>query len=154
MKISYFYEKVVEAATGFMPERYRQCFFCAKCNGMSIFNIFRKSKKESKFHPESKWIVSVNNGIMYLTDPNGNELEIAISEVDKVIIETNDQGPFYPGVWWKIISKEKMLTFPQGAIGEDELLNKFQNLPDFDNEKVIEAMSCTTNNEFTCWTKN
>lgn len=121
---------------------------------MSIFNIFRKSKRESKLNPESKWIVSIENEVIFLTDPNGNVLECAIGEIDKVVIETNNQGPFFPDVWWKIISKEKMLLIPQGATGENELLNEMQNLPDFDNEKFIEAMSCTSNREFICWTKN
>ena len=121
---------------------------------MSIFNIFSRSKKERKLNPESKWIVSINNEIIFLTDPNGNEVECSIEEIDKVIIETTDQGPFYPDVWWKIISNDKMLILPQGATGEDELLDKIQNLPDFDNAKFIESMSCTSNKEFICWTKD
>lgn len=120
---------------------------------MSIFNIFRRTKRERKLNPESKWIVSIINGIISLTEPDGNESDCIISEIEKVIIETTDQGPFYPDVWWKIFTDEKVLIFPEGATGELEFFTEIQKLPEFNNEELAKSMSSTSNNLFVCWSK-
>ena len=40
---------------------------------------------------------------------------------------------------------------PQGAPESDQLLERLQRLPGFDNGAVIRAMSCATDERFLCW---
>jgi len=117
---------------------------------MSIFNIFGRSKS----NPESQWTVSIKNENIFLTEPNGNKSECAFEDIDKVLIVTTDDGPIYPDVFWTIVSKEKTLFIPQGAIGENKLADKIMDLPGFDNEKFIESMRSVEDMEFVCWTKD
>ena len=42
-------------------------------------------------------------------------------------------------------------VIPQGAAGEEGLLDRLQKLEGFDNNAVIEAMSATENERFVCW---
>ncbi len=78
---------------------------------------------------------------------------MSFDEIDKIIIETNDFGPWNTDVFWKIYNKDKRLKVPLGCRGESIMLEKFQSFPDFDNEKFIEAMSSTENNIFQVWIK-
>jgi len=117
---------------------------------MSFFKL-RKNKRN--LNPETQWSISIKEDIISLKDSNQNITCCPILEIYKIIIETNDQGPFIPDVWWKLISKTNQLIFPQGCLGEEELLINIQNLPHFDLKKYYQAMRCTSNNEFICWTK-
>ena len=40
---------------------------------------------------------------------------------------------------------------PQGAVGEDTLLDRLQTLAGFENDAVIAAMSSTERQRFLCW---
>ena len=88
-----------------------------------------------------------------MTEPNGNKIECTIGEIEKVLIVTTEDGPFYPDVWWTIVANEKTLIFPQGAKGENKLSDKIMNFPGFNFEKFMESMKCVEDMEFVCWTK-
>lgn len=45
------------------------------------------------------------------------------------------------------------LAVPQGATGDGELLWRLQELPGFDNAAFIDAMTCTDDRVFRCWTR-
>ncbi len=62
-----------------------------------------------------------------------------------VAVETTDQGPLVEDVYWHIASKEKVITYPSKATGVGDLLKRLQELPTFNNERLIEAMSCAEN---------
>ena len=68
-----------------------------------------------------------------------------------VAVETTDQGPFVEDVYWHIASKEKVVTYPSEATGAENLLKRLQELPTFNNERFIEAMTCTENRTFILW---
>jgi hypothetical protein len=42
-------------------------------------------------------------------------------------------------------------TVPQESEGCDQLFERLQQLPNFDNKAAIEAMSSTSNASFVCW---
>mgnify|MGYP001544696844 CR=1 FL=1 len=61
------------------------------------------------------------------------------------------QGPFDDDVFFVIETADKNFVIPQAAPGASQLLERFQQLPGFDNEAVIDSMGCTDNKEFVCW---
>ncbi len=68
-----------------------------------------------------------------------------------VAVETTDQGPLVEDVYWHLASEKKVITYPSEATGTDDLLKRLQELPTFNNERLIEAMTCTDNRTFILW---
>ena len=103
--------------------------------------------------PEARFVVRVDEQRVVCRRPSGEEEMVRWEELEAVIIETNDSGPWGADVWWVLIGRggSSGCAIPQGATGEDALLAALQELEGFDNERVIEAMSSTDNRRFECW---
>jgi hypothetical protein len=78
---------------------------------------------------------------------------ICWDDLDEVRILTTDEGPWREDVLFLLIAcnGERGCTVPQSCDGSKQLLERLQQLPDFDNDAVIKAMSSTSNVEFVCW---
>jgi hypothetical protein len=68
-----------------------------------------------------------------------------------IAIETNDQGPLVEDVYWLLASKEKVISYPSEATGTEAMLKRLQEIPTFNNERLIDAMTCTDNQTFFLW---
>lgn len=119
---------------------------------MGFFDIFKKSDNSAK-HEETFWSVGIINQTVILKNPDGKGVSFSIDDIQKIIIETTDEGPIHPDVWWKISTSTETYVFPSGCNGEDILLQEVQKFPNFNNEEFIKAMCCAENNEFVCWIK-
>ena len=100
---------------------------------------------------EAQFSVSFDDKEIKLTVPNGNKFTIEWDNLMGVAIQTTDEGPVQPDVFWLLGTKESSLRIPQGAQGEQEFLHRLQQLPGFDNKAVIAAMGSANNNLFVCW---
>ncbi len=77
---------------------------------------------------------------------------IDLDALASVRIVTTAAGPFVPDVFWVFeAAGDARLVIPQEAPGFDAALARLQQLPRFDNEAVIRAMTCTEAGEFPCW---
>jgi hypothetical protein len=56
-------------------------------------------------------------------------------------------------VWWLLESDNAFVAIPQGATGEEKLIERLQQLPHFDNDAMSNAMRSTSNQRFICWSK-
>lgn len=83
--------------------------------------------------------------------PDGSSERVAWSDLRKVEIITTDEGPFLPDVFWVLHGDKNHFTIPQGATGDDLLLERLQELPGFNNEVFITSMGSTSNARFVCW---
>ena len=102
--------------------------------------------------PEAAFRVHFHDDVFTCRDPEGIERSLPMKQLVGVVIETNDLGPFAPDVHWLLLSDQnEHLVFPMGASGEGAVLEVLQNLPGFDNEAMIQAMSSTDNQRFLCW---
>lgn len=118
---------------------------------MSILNFFKKLSR-SKTNSESEWLVKIDNDMILTKDYEGIERSFNYNEIKEIYIETNDTGPWLTDLWWRVISTNgTILSIPGGATGESEMLEEFQKLSNFDNEKFITAMSSTDNAKFICY---
>lgn len=85
---------------------------------------------------------------------DGRMEAVAWQDLVEVEIVTTDEGPFVDDVFFLLAGRDGTgCCVPQGAPGSEPLLDRLQGLPDFDNEKVIEAMGCAENGRFVCWRK-
>jgi transposase-like protein len=82
---------------------------------------------------------------------DGTIEEISWDHLTGFDIETNELGPFAPDVFWVLRSPERAIRVPQGATGDDHLLERLQQLPGFDNEAFIPAMASTEEAVFKVW---
>ena len=101
--------------------------------------------------PESQYVVTVTEEGVSVRRPDGEVESVTWQDLRGVLLETTDQGPFVPDVFWVLVGTESGCVIPQGAIGESELLKRLQNLPGFDNEQVIQASCSADNAKFLCW---
>jgi hypothetical protein len=88
--------------------------------------------------------------------PDGRVESVAWNDLEAVIVETTDEGPWAADVFW-ILARTNMAmgcVIPQGATGEKALLERLQKLPGFDNKALIQAMGSTSNAKFLCWKKS
>ncbi|MES2474312.1 MAG: hypothetical protein V4640_00935 [Verrucomicrobiota bacterium] len=84
--------------------------------------------------------------------PQGDLQQIRWDDLDEVGIVTTDEGPFVEDVFFMLLSEDREgCAIPQSAEGMDALLARLQALPEFDSNAVIEAMGCTSNNNFVLW---
>lgn len=84
--------------------------------------------------------------------PDGRTERVAWDELQAFIVETTDEGPGAPDVFWILLgSAESGCVIPQGATGDKALLERLQALPGFNNQEFIRAMGSTSNQRFLCW---
>lgn len=83
---------------------------------------------------------------------SGIGASIAMEQVVKIEIETNDQGPEREDMYWVFYQRsEPPVRIPSGAVGGDELFDALVAFPGASYEKVIEATQSTTNKRFLIW---
>lgn len=101
--------------------------------------------------PEGSYRVVLDEFEVTCHHPDGTTESAAWADLQKVEIITTDEGPFAPDVFWVLHRVENHCTIPQGAIGDDLLLERLQKLPGFQNDVFITAMGSTSNARFICW---
>ena len=73
----------------------------------------------------------------------------------EVGILTTDEGPLLDDVIWMLLGDDGGgCAVPSETEGMQELLPRLQQLPGFDNEAVIAAMSSVENAKFVCWRRS
>jgi hypothetical protein len=99
--------------------------------------------------PESTFSVHVADDVLICRHSDGTIQSVALSAISRVLVETNDAGPWGMDVWWIVEgrSAREWCSFPQGATGEDEILTWLKRLPGFE----VRGMNCTDNRRFECW---
>ena len=115
---------------------------------MGWLDIFRKP-------PESKLAtVSFDDEAILCRHPGGVVDTVRWSDLQQVHIETTDAGPAVDDVFWVLRDGNSECVIPSESEGVRPLLERLQQLPHFDNEAVIRAMSCTDNQQFVCWKRS
>lgn len=84
---------------------------------------------------------------------DGTTEKVRWDELRKVTIITTDQGPFFEDVFFVLETEKSGALIGHEWAVKIELLDRLTKLPEFNNEAVIKAMTCTDNNSFLCWEK-
>ncbi|WP_422928138.1 hypothetical protein [Singulisphaera sp. PoT] len=83
--------------------------------------------------------------------PNGLVESVRWDELRLVEVRTTDEGPFVADVYLVLHAGKGGCVVSQEDEGFGPLFERLQQLPGFDNEAFISAMSCTDNAIFECW---
>lgn len=119
-----------------------------------VLSIFKKPEPKSKDVSKSPYAavkVWFDDQQAWVQWPSKEPESIKWDAIIGIAIETNDQGPFVEDVYWLLASKEKVISYPSEATGSEEMLKRLQEIPTFNNERLIEAMTCTDNQTFILW---
>jgi hypothetical protein len=100
---------------------------------------------------DSAVVVTFDEEKLTCTRPDGLVEEVRWDDLRAVLVETNDLGPFASDVFWILVGTASGVVVPLGASGEEAMLARLQELPGFDNQLVIAAMTSTENQRFRCW---
>jgi hypothetical protein len=95
--------------------------------------------------------VFVDDQGVRLLSRDGTVGSVKWDELQAVVIETTDQGPFVEDVFFVLVGKNAGCAVPHGADGTDALFKRLGELPGFDYDAACRAMSCAENNRFLCW---
>lgn len=83
---------------------------------------------------------------------DGSLEEQSWESLQSVVVVTTDEGPLGDDVIVLLVGPDgKGCAVPQGTPGDSALLRRLQQLPEFDNEQFIRAMSCCEPMQFLCW---
>jgi hypothetical protein len=109
-----------------------------------------------------KWLQRVFRKVSFVVDERGVRRRLGDDIVEQVAwddlvgvdIVTTDQGPVVEDVYFVLHGGDgKGCCVPQDVAVTNHLLERLEQLPGFDNGKVIEAMGCAENARFVCWKK-
>ncbi len=112
-----------------------------------------QQKRRDALWPERRIVVTLDETGITVRHPDRVE-QIAWDEMERVEVHTNDSGPWGPDVWFVIESPSGQCTYPQGATGEQEALDRLFELPGFKSEALINAMGSSENAVFVCWERS
>ena len=113
-----------------------------------ISKIFTLNNR-NKLLPENKWSISIDNNILTSINWNKDVKTIDLNKIKRFYIRTTNDGPWNCDVWYGIETKNQSLEIPQGANGENQLLN----FTDLLNGFQMKGMNSTENKIFECWKK-
>ena len=124
--------------------------------GISMIKYLKSMiSKFSKNRGDKVPIVTWDEKKVICSFPDGLVKSMQWDDLKAVVIETTDEGPWMEDVYFILFSNEieSSFEFPQCSKGSQELLERLMKLPRFDENAVIKAMGCTSNNSFLCWEK-
>ena len=86
--------------------------------------------------------------------PSGGTEFVSWAELQQVLVITTDEGPLREDVYFLLVGTgDNGCAIPQMADGSGPLVERLVKLPGFDDNKLREAMGCTTNARFVCWVR-
>jgi hypothetical protein len=99
--------------------------------------------------PAEAYSVAIADGVIQVHHDGGRALSLPLSDLRRILVETNASGPWGLDVWWILEGSdpEAALCFPLGAIGEEAFLSYAKTLAGFE----IRGMNSTANARFECW---
>ena len=106
-----------------------------------------KFKNEVKLHPENNWLISIENKILTSIDWEKNLKTIDLNKIKRFYVRTTNEGPLDCDVWYGIETIDQSLEIPQGAEGENQLLNFTKSLKNFE----LKGMNSIENKLHECW---
>jgi hypothetical protein len=101
--------------------------------------------------PEKAFVVELDDTGVRCLRPDGTSEEVAWGELSRVEVLTNDLGPFAEDAYFVLHGRGRGCVIPNGATNVEALVHRLQELPMFDNEALIEAMTCVDNRVFVLW---
>ncbi len=108
---------------------------------------------------ENDHLVTLADDIITHHRPGSPPESISLAALDRVVIETNDLGPFENDLFFILQAGPAPGTtgrcyIPQGTPGMEEVLEHLYALPGFDTALYIAAMGSTSGQLFQVWSRS
>ncbi len=114
----------------------------------------RENRQEARLLPESRVVVAADESGLSVTQADGSAQTIRWDDLTRIVILTNESGPFGTDLWWVLEGRDGRCSYPQGAAGEKQVMDAYEaRLPGFDWEAVIKASGSATGGTFVCWSR-
>ncbi len=113
-------------------------------------NLFEKFKEASKLIQK----VEIDNEKLTLFWANNKKEIFFLSDLRKVALITTNEGPFQPDIFWLLMFRIPIMVPSDELIpGSLKITDYILNLPNFNYDKYIAAISSTDNQGFELWEK-
>lgn len=86
--------------------------------------------------------------------PDGYTERVRWDELERVEVITTNEGPWACDVYYVLHGASSGCLVPQGATGDQKLVERLLELPAFDEKLFINAMGCTSNKTFDVWKRS
>ncbi len=112
-------------------------------------------RRRAKWYPECLWSLRVDEQKVTVTDHLDETTVVNWSHLIRVVILTNDQGPWKCDFFWCLYTtdKEPLCSIPNVVSGIEELVEFLIKMPSFDHRMLIKANCSVDNAQFLCWEK-
>jgi len=107
-------------------------------------------RKRNTITTEEEVVVCFDEQHISAKFPDGSQQASYWANLTKVEVHTNDTGPWGADVWFVLHSPEGECSFPLGASGCTEAINRLQKSPHFQ----LKGMNSTSNDSFVCWERS
>jgi hypothetical protein len=104
-----------------------------------------------RLFPERQYLVAYDETQITCTKPSGETTVIPWAELQEVIIETTNTGPFVCDYFLHLLASGASCTVPLGAQGYEPLMQRLSQLPDFNHAEAGAATPSTQSAVFRCW---
>ncbi|MEZ5980334.1 MAG: hypothetical protein R3F34_19275 [Planctomycetota bacterium] len=114
-----------------------------------------RALRAPRVHPAAKFVVELDDAALTVSAPGRTTTSIRWEDVERVVIETSDRGPFVIDLWWRLEGRGAVCRYPLGATGEKEAVDTFATrFPGFDFDRMIIAMGSVEDAVFVCWERS
>ena len=103
---------------------------------------------------EAKVLIQDHGDFVSARFPEGITQTLSWSELDRFEIQANDSGPWGWDVWFVLVGTRDTVSFPQGATGQDDVLERVASVTGKPLTDLIDGMNCTDNCTFVTWEKS
>ncbi|HET6762017.1 MAG TPA: hypothetical protein VFH27_00060 [Longimicrobiaceae bacterium] len=103
-------------------------------------------------YPECRFRVTLDSTGVTCAHPERSPERVRWSDLVRFDVCTTSAGPSGTDLWWMLAASDgSTCAVPQGATGEEALLQCLLSLPGIDWKTFGAAMASTDNRTFTCW---
>ena len=121
-----------------------------------MFKWLKERISNKPLYPECLWVVELLEEGIRGADQTGKAMTVPFDGLKMVAIATDGSGPWGDDVWWLMYGADGALAcaFPQGATGEQAVLDYLFALPGFNDSEASRAMGSTSEATFIVWQRS
>jgi hypothetical protein len=102
--------------------------------------------RERNASPLARWSVAIEEGSIVTSDGSDTTNKLAIPELRKVVVQTDDSGPWGADVLYFLFTggTQPAAVFPLEAQGCQNFVEWLSTLPGYDDRELARAMGSTS----------
>jgi len=127
--------------------------FCVFLSGFLAHRLLPRPDL-SDLVTEEQIVVEFDNDEISCIRPDGYTEQVRWDDLARVEVMTTNEGPWACDVYFVLHGTSSGCLIPQGATGDQKLVERLLELPGFDEKLFVDAMGCTSNRTFDVWKRS